>query len=106
MTIVEQSPKRREQIRLLIGLFSGIILPIVGAIVVIWIRWGHDYQYELYKTILFEPKMLAFVMTIGLFINLPVFYFFNWKKRVNSAKGVVLATCLWALFLMLYVWLS
>lgn len=96
------SHKKRERLRLLVGFCIGAIFPVLGALLVIWVRWGYFYRFDIYKNILFEPKMLAFVITLGLFANLPAFHFFTWKKRHNSVKGVVIATCFWGLFLVLY----
>ena len=79
----------------LLGFIIGLILPIIG----IFIFWGGAYGIAGLRDmgiLLTELQKLSAVISIGLLANLPGFFLFYWKKKDESARGVIMATFVYA----------
>ncbi len=79
----------------LLGFIIGLILPIIG----IFIFWGGAYGSIGLRDmgiLLTELQKLSAVISIGLLANLPGFFLFYWKKKDESARGVIMATFVYA----------
>ncbi len=80
----------------LTGFLIGAVLPLIGMIVF----WGGAYGIVGLRQmgiLLDEVQKLAAVISIGLLANLPAFFGFYWKKWDESARGVIMATFLYAI---------
>lgn len=79
----------------LLGFIIGLILPIIGT----FIFWGGAYGSIGLRDmgiLLTELQKLSAVISIGLLANLPGFFLFYWKKKDESARGVIMATFVYA----------
>lgn len=79
----------------LLGFIIGLLLPIVGII----IFWSGAYGLVGLRDInilLTELQKLSAVISIGLLVNLPAFFLFYWKKKDESARGIIMATFIYA----------
>jgi hypothetical protein len=80
----------------LLGFVIGLFLPWIG----IFLFWQIAPRPEGLNdiTVLFEhPSVVSAVISIGLLANLPAFFGFYWKKFDESARGVIMATFLYAI---------
>lgn len=78
------------------GFLIGLVLPLVGIV----IFWGAAYGLAGLRDmgiLLDEPQKLSAVISIGLLANLPAFFGFYWKKWDESARGVIMATFIYAI---------
>jgi len=80
----------------LLGFIIGLLVPIVGIVVF----WGGAYGLIGLRDmgiLLTELQKLSAVISIGLLANLPAFFLFYWKKKDESARGIIMATFIYAL---------
>lgn len=90
------------------GFVIGMILPLLGFIIMYFV-WGHNMGFGKFIATLLEhgnSKNLAKVMTMSLLVNLVPFVYFNNKRLDYSMNGVVVATMLYAvvIVLIMFVW--
>lgn len=80
----------------LLGFVIGLILPWVGILLFWQVAPRPGGLTDI--TVLFDhPNVVAAVISIGLLANLPAFFTFYWKKLDESARGVIMATFLYAI---------
>ena len=88
---------------ILIGLVPALLLPvIIMAAILNYYASNFTLKYII-KNPMFSP--LVNDLKGALLVNLGLFFLFYWLKKDQSAKGVVLATLLYALFYLYYVFL-
>jgi len=93
----------------IIGFTIGILLPVLG-FVIMYAWWGkivHGMSLgEFISSLSFDHKAFAKVLTMSLLINLAPFVYCNSKRYDYTMRGIVVATMLYAvvIVLMLYVW--
>jgi len=88
------------------GFVIGILLPIIGLFIMYGL-WGHGegmgkFLHEL--TVL--RGMAAKVMTLSLLVNLVPFVYYTGKRLDYTARGIFVATMLYAMVVVLvkFVW--
>lgn len=80
----------------LLGFLLGLVLPLVG----MTLFWGGAYGISGLRDmdiLLHELTQLSAVISIGLLANLPAFFLFYRKRWDESARGVIMATFLYAI---------
>ncbi|GGI56693.1 hypothetical protein [Winogradskyella haliclonae] len=80
---------------IIIGFFVGIIAVLIGIFffdICIGIYKGSSFNRIINRS--FSTTLLDKRASIGVLINLPIFYLFLNKKKEDIAKGVLLATIL------------
>ena len=85
---------------LLIGLIPALILPVVIMSVILGYYSSFTLEYII-ENPLFSP--LVNDLKGALLVNLGLFFICIWTKRDKSAKGVLLATLLYAAIYMYYM---
>ncbi len=85
------------------GLMVGLILPIIGALLYFFVQRaymsGQSYElltFETYKEMLSTKRVLASILTMGLLLNLVVFFVANYLNKLRLAQGVVAITIIYA----------
>ncbi len=88
------------------GFLIGLLLPFIGLVVMYFIWGSHQGLYEFVRSLTYQPGMASKVMTLSLLINLIPFVYFNFKRIDYAMRGVVIATMLYALLIILvkFVW--
>jgi hypothetical protein len=90
----------------IVGFIIGILLPILGFAILyfLWFR-GHDIGTVL-SSMTHDHKMAGKVLTMSLLINLIPFVYCNTKRLDYAMKGIVIATMLYAVLIVLvmFVW--
>lgn len=89
---------------IILGILTGILANTLGAI--LWILIFS--KKGLYDTVIQSIKegFLVKIITLGAVVNLLVFFFFIRKKQDYRARGVLLATIVIAIAIMIYKFLS
>lgn len=77
------------------GLFAGLIIPLVSFFLFYLFRYGHIPFFEFLKYVWFRD-ILAPLMSLNILPNLLIFYIFIRKNYLFSARGVLLATFIFA----------
>lgn len=90
----------------LFGFLIGILLPLLG-FVIMYIMWGNGLSFGRFLSVLKENnKSFGKVLTMSVLVNLIPFVYFNVKRRDYAMNGVVIATMLYAVLIVLimFVW--
>jgi len=78
------------------GLLLGIIFPILGVLVMYLVKFNTDSFGSFIGTLFRQPKVGAMVLSLALIANLIPFLFFTSRRLDLSARGVLVATMLYA----------
>jgi hypothetical protein len=89
-----------------LGFVIGLFLPFVGMIIMYFL-WGHGQGFGAFlKSLTFQPGLASKVITLSLLPNLVPFVYCNMKRIDLTMRGIVIATMIYALFIILikFVW--
>jgi zinc transporter ZupT len=88
------------------GLLLGLLFPILGLIVTYLIKFSGAGFGDFIQVLVNDHKAAALMLAFSLFANLIPFIYFTNKRLDQTAKGVLIATMLYALLIILlkYVW--
>ncbi len=91
--------KKADNLKL--GLFLGIAIPILSILLVYLIYFRYDYNvWEFFKT-LFALKIYTKVMAVAVYFgNIVTFFFFIKKDKLQSARGVLMATIIYSFIIL------
>ncbi len=84
-----------------VGIVLGIVLPV--AVFFTYYLFTYRYQTSFSGFIDYFTRLKIIVASMSLAVyasNLPLFFFFIWKERNESAKGVLFSTILYTLWVM------
>ncbi len=84
----------------LIGFIFGIIGPLIGTVIYYFLQFSHVSFMEFIEVVLKAGKLSA-VISLSTIFNLVVFFLFIWKNKPLSARGVILATFIYVLLVIL-----
>ena len=90
----------------ILGFIIGLLLPVLGFLIM-YLLWSHGMKFGPFVSILSrDHKAFARVLTMSLLVNLIPFVYCNSKRYDNTSRGVVVATMLYAVFIVLvmFVW--
>lgn len=90
----------------IVGFLIGILLPLLG-FAVVYTLWFNGRDFDSVMSMLLHDKRISpKVLTLSLLANLIPFVIFNTKRLDYAMKGVVIATMLYALLIVLimFVW--
>lgn len=88
------------------GFIIGILLPLLG-FAIMYLLWNHGLSFGEFVHILSKNhKEFAKVLTMSLLINLAPFVYCNTKRLDYTMRGIVVATMLYAVLIVLimFVW--
>lgn len=88
---------RSKYDNLKLGLILGILAPLLTIIVVYFIRFM-DYDFKALVDFLITQKLLTKILSLCVIPNLALFFLFLNKYYYRSAKGILMATILFAIF--------
>jgi Mg/Co/Ni transporter MgtE len=91
----------------IVGFIIGLVLPFVGFFIVylLWRSRGEGFG-EFARSLTHRSGMTSKVLTLSLLPNLIPFIYCNMKRLDYAMKGIVIATCLYAvfIFIIMFVW--
>ncbi|HTN47343.1 MAG TPA: hypothetical protein VL098_13420 [Flavipsychrobacter sp.] len=88
------------------GFVLGIFFPILGLIVVYLIKFSGAGLGNFFEVLFNNHETAALLLSFSLFANLIPFIYYTNKRLDATAKGILIATMLYALLIVLlkYVW--
>ena len=88
------------------GLLLGIIFPILGLLVVYFVKFSNASLGSFFQVLINDHKAAALMLAFSLFANLIPFIYYTNKRLDQTAKGVLIATMLYAVVIVIlkYVW--
>jgi hypothetical protein len=88
------------------GLILGIIFPLIGLLVVYLVKYSGVGVSNFLHGLMNDHNAAALVLSFSLFANLIPFIFYTNRKLDYTAKGILIATMLYALpiILLKFVW--
>lgn len=84
---------------ILIGFLIGVAANIAGSY--LYIYFFSKYTFETTVEIALEQDLLGSIIALGAVLNLIVFFIFLKKQQFYRARGVVLATVIAAIFVLI-----
>jgi hypothetical protein len=94
------SPRKRNQYdRLLIGWLLGIISPLIIFLIVYELKYS-DMEFMVYLRNVWQMKIFLKILSLCVFPNLGFFFLFYRLKYDMAARGVIMATFMYAFFVM------
>lgn len=88
------------------GLFLGLLMPLIGVVIMFFAKFSNEGFSNYIMTIFNNGKFGFMVLSLSLLLNLIPFIYFTNKRLDLSARGVLIATMLYAVLMVLlrYVW--
>ena len=81
-----------------IGVIAGLFSPLIALFIFYLVKYSHLSFAQFFKDILLGYGVLTSVISLCVIVNLLVFFIFLWTNRNRSARGVLLATFIYAGF--------
>jgi hypothetical protein len=85
---------------LIIGLVLGLLAPTLGILIFFYSKFSESNLSE-FLTVSIQEKMLSPLLSLCAVINLAVFYLFIQFDKLQTAKGIILATFIYGLAIVL-----
>jgi hypothetical protein len=82
--------------RVITGLISGFILPVIIGLVVFMFTHGH-MTMQMYLSRISESHIITHSITLCVFPNILIFLLSNRLDMLNASKGVLAITIVWAI---------
>jgi hypothetical protein len=79
-----------------IGTITGLITPIFTLFIFYLVKYNHLTFGQFYTDILLANNIITPVISLCVITNLLVFFIFIWTNRYYNARGVLLATMIYA----------
>ncbi|HVX01149.1 MAG TPA: hypothetical protein VHA52_12065 [Candidatus Babeliaceae bacterium] len=89
-----------------LGLFIGLLFPVIGMVIMYFI-WFHGSPVgEVARELMSNHDLACKVLSMSLLINILPFSFYTSKRLDHTARGILIATVLYAVFIILvkFVW--
>lgn len=88
----------------IVGFIIALLLPLLGIFIVYLIMFNSYSMDNFIQTLVHNHKTAATVLSLGVLINLAPFIYFINKRMDYAAKGVFVATMLYAVLMVLLKW--
>jgi hypothetical protein len=82
--------------KLLTGLFSGILLPLIVAAIIYLFSPG-NLSLQAYIARIADSDIITHTITLSVFPNVLIFLVFNRFDMLRASRGVLAVTFLWAI---------
>ncbi len=90
----------------ILGLIIGLLLPLVGVFIVYLIMFGGNSVDAFVNAMKHNFDTAALVLSLSILINIIPFIYYTNRRLDLTARGILIATMLYAVFIVLlkYVW--
>ena len=85
----------------IVGLIIGLILPVIFGFLLFEGRYDGDQGFIEFLGSLFRLQSLGKLVSISVLPNLLAFFLAIWTERLLAARGIVIATVIWAVVTMI-----
>lgn len=93
---------KKDHLRL--GLILGFLAPVLGSFVYYLVKFRLFSFEEFLQLIRKNPSMLTGIISLSLIANAIVFTLYINRQKDQTAKGVFIATCIYALVALSFKW--
>lgn len=83
------------------GLLLGLIFPMLGVLIMYLVKFNTTSFMDFLGILFQQPKVGAMVFSLGLIANLIPFLFFTSRRLDLAARGVLVATMLYAVLIVI-----
>lgn len=90
---------------LILGLILGLLAPVVGWITYYFIQFRLFTFQEYINVLLQQKSLLTAMLSLALLANALVFTLYTNSKKDQTARGVFISTCVYAIVVLLIKWL-
>ena len=91
---------KKDSLRL--GIVLGFLAPIAGMFIYYLIQFRTFTLREFFSVMLAQKALLTGIVSISLLANALVFTYYINTRRDRTAKGIFVATCIYAISALLY----
>ncbi len=84
----------------LAGIIPGLIVPVIASYL-FFISRNFTVTYQEFMKYTIDSGLFSKVLSLSLVANLGVFFIFIWTNRYKSARGVILATIIYGIIIIL-----
>lgn len=78
------------------GFIPGMIAPILG-VLLFYVAKFNDYLFEEYIRLVMSPEIFSPMMSLGVVMNLFVFFLFISRNYYRAARAVIFATIIYSI---------
>ena len=90
------TPKKKARFdNIIYGLIPGLFAPLIGFLIFYLVKFSHKNFSEYFEYIS-QHSVISHTISLSVLPNLLIFFIFIWAKLYKSAKGVILATMIYA----------
>ncbi len=89
-----------------LGLVLGFIAPVAGLFGYYLVRFRLFSLKDFFEVLMAQKSLLTAIISISLMANAVVFTFYINRRKDKTAKGVFVATCIYALFSLFIKWFA
>ena len=79
-----------------IGLIAGLVLPVLFSVLLYLGRYQGDLEFGEFLVAMFRIQGLGKLVSISVLPNLLLFFIAIWTDRLVAARGIVMATLIYA----------
>jgi len=87
-----------------IGVISGLIIPIPG-VYIFYLTQDVSYDFSQFLNLAIKYNLFSQILSVGVIANLLIFFLFLNTNNYKSAKGVILATFIYAIITLIIKYL-
>jgi amino acid permease len=89
-----------------LGLIIGLLFPVLGMVVMYFIWFHGSPVNEVVRDLLSNHDLASKVLSLSLLINILPFSYYTSKRLDHTARGILIATVLYFVFIVLlkFVW--
>lgn len=98
------SKKKKSFNNLTIGIILGIIIPLIS-VYFFYLAKNLAQDFGSYIEYLIKYKLVTKILSVAAISNLAVFYIFLQTNRYQSSRGIIIATFLYAIITILYLFI-
>ncbi len=83
-----------------VGFIFGLIGPVIGAVLFYFAKFSHMRMFDFFEEVFVRNISSEFISVSSVF-NLLVFFIFIWTNLQKAARGVILATFVYVLIVVM-----
>ncbi len=87
-----------------IGVISGLVIPIPG-VYIFYLTQDVSYDFSQFLNLAIKYNLFSQILSVGVIANLLIFFLFLNTNNYKSAKGVILATFIYAIITLIIKYL-
>lgn len=91
----------------IVGFLIGLVMPLLGFVVVYFVLGsGHNSLSTFFQYVMGAPKVMAKVLSLSILANIIPFLYFTRRRLDYAARGIFIATVLYAVAIVLLKFLG